>query len=109
MPKLLPVPSATFKAKVPVPVAGGKATDVEMTFRHRRKTDLDAFVSSRSGKSDVESFLEMVTGWELDDPFDSEHVEELLENYPGAAVSAFETYMHQLVHGGGASAREVAR
>jgi len=97
MAKLSLVANPTFQAKVAIPVAGGAAVDVLMTFRHRTKKDLEEFVKSRADKSDVESFMDMVIGWELEDPFNAESVSLLLENYIGAAVSTYRTYLSALV------------
>lgn len=93
--KLQAAPS--FSANVGIPAAGGAVTEVNMTFRHRTKTELDAFIKDRVGKSDADSFMEMVTGWELEDPFTRESVELLLENYIGAAQATFLEYIDQLV------------
>lgn len=97
MAKLKLVANPTFKAKVGIPVAGGDPVDVEMTFKHRTKADLEEFIKTRAGKDDIDSFMEMVTGWELDDPFSKENAETLLQNYAGAGLATFKTYIDQLV------------
>jgi len=97
MTKLALNPAPTFRAKVAIPVAGGPAVDVEMTFKHRTKTQLDEFVKSRQGTSDTDSFMEMVSAWDLDDPFGKESVDLLLENYIGAALATYRKYIDELV------------
>jgi hypothetical protein len=97
MAKLALNAAPTFRAKVSIPVAGGPPVDVEMTFRHRTKTQLDEFVKSREGKTDTESFMEMVSAWDLEDPFSVESVSLLLENYIGAALAAYRKYLDELV------------
>lgn len=87
----------TFQAAVGVPAAGGAVTEVVMTFKHRTKTQLDEFIKARVGKTDVESFMEMVSGWDLEDPFTEESVRELLENYIGTAQATFFAYIDELV------------
>jgi hypothetical protein len=87
----------TFKAKVGVPVAGGSDVDVLMTFKHRTKSQLEEFVKSRAGKTDVETFMDMVIAWELDDPFTTESVTLLCENYAGAGLATFHKYIDELV------------
>ena len=99
MAKLTLNPAPTFKAKVGIPVAGGAAVDVEFTFRHRTKKQLEEFVKSRADQSDVDSFLAMVVGWELEDEFGPVAVELLLDNYIGAAVATYRTYLRELVEG----------
>lgn len=86
----------TFKAKVAIPVPGGNSVNVEMTFKHRKRSDLKTFIESRDGKSDAESFLDMVEGWELEDAFNEESVELLLQNYQGAALQTYMVYMQEL-------------
>ena len=97
MAKLALVANPTFKAKVPIPVAGGVAVEVEFTFKHRTKTALDEFIKSRADKSDAESFMAMVEGWELEDAFNAENVEVLLQNYIGTALATYRVYVDQLV------------
>lgn len=97
MAKLKLTANPTFKAKVPVPIAGDAAVDVEMTFKHRTKAALDKWISSAEGRSDVASFMDMVEGWELEDEFNEANVVLLLENYIGVGVAVLRTYVEQLV------------
>jgi hypothetical protein len=97
MAKLKLVAAPTFTADVPIPIAGGDPVQVKMTFKYRRKSDLTAWVASRTTKSDVESFMEMVTAWELEDPFSNESVTELLEIYGGAALATYRTYISEML------------
>jgi len=97
MGKLQLVAAPTFKFKVGIPVAGGESVDVVMEFKHRTKSGLDEFIRARDGKTDNESFMEMVIGWDLDDEFNAENVDLLLENYIGTALATYKTYIDQLV------------
>jgi hypothetical protein len=97
MGRLTLIASPTFKSKVGVPVAGGEPVDIELVFRHRTKSALDEFIKTRAKKSDVESFMEMVEGWDLEDEFGKESVELLLENYIGTALATYRVYVDQLV------------
>ncbi len=99
MAKLSLAAAPTFKAKVGIPVAGGDAVPVEMVFKHRTKKQLDEFIESRKGKGDTESFMEMVVGWDLVDEFNADNVEMLLQNYIGAALETYRTYIDQLFQG----------
>jgi hypothetical protein len=91
------VANPTFKAKVSIPVAGSAPVVVEMTFRHRTKTALDEFISSRGETKDTDTFLAMVTAWDLTDEFTPENVGTLLENYIGTALAAYRVYIDELV------------
>lgn len=97
MPKFALKAEPTFSAKVGFPVAGGEPVDVMVTFKHRTKTGLDEFLSTREGRSDVDSFLDMVVGWELADEFNRANVELLLENHIGVALATYKAYIEELV------------
>lgn len=87
----------TFAAKVPFPIAGGEPVDVLLTFKHRTKAALDEFIKTREAHTDVESFADMVAGWELEDPFTPANIETLLENHIGVALATYKVYVDQLV------------
>jgi hypothetical protein len=97
MGKLSLIAEPLFKAVVQIPVAGGDAVPVQMTFKHRTRTKLNEFIDSRPGRTDLESFLEMVEGWELEDEFNAANVDLLLEGYIGAGLSAYQTYIDELI------------
>ena len=97
MPKFSLKANPTFTAKVGFPQAGGDTVDVSLTFKHRTKSGLDEFLTSRADRTDVDAFLEMVVGWELSDEFNRENVETLLENHIGVALATYKTYIDQLV------------
>jgi hypothetical protein len=99
MAKLTLAANPTFKAQVAVPIPGDEPAMIELTFRHRTKTALDEFIKSREDKSDTESFMQMVSGWDLADEFNKENVEVLLENRIGAALAAYRAYIDQLISG----------
>jgi hypothetical protein len=96
MAKLALKANPSFQAKVGIPVAGGASVDVLFTFRHRTKTELVDFVGALN-RSDEEIFLDIVTGWDLEDAFTPENVKLLLENYIGAALAVYEAYKAELV------------
>jgi Phage tail assembly chaperone len=97
MAKLKLVPAPTFCAKVGIPMAGGEAVQVEFTFKHRTRDALDEFIRTRAERDDIESFLAMVEGWELEDEFNRENVILLLQNYIGAGLAVYRTYVEELV------------
>jgi hypothetical protein len=97
MAKLQLVANPIFRAKVGIPVAGGEAVPVEFVFKHRTKTALEEWIKQRIDKSDPDSFMEMVEGWDLEDAFNKENVTTLLENYIGTALATYRTYVDQLV------------
>lgn len=96
MAKLSLTASPTFTASVPIPVPGKKAVPVEFTFRARTRSEFQEWVDSLDGRDNVDVILDIVTGWELEDPFSRETVTQLLESYLGASRVIVETYMSQL-------------
>ncbi len=96
MAKLKLVPDPTFKAKVPIAIAGGPAVDVEFTFKHRTRTALEEFVKAQEGKPWTDTIMDCVTAWDLDEPFTKANVETLLENYMGSGPNIYLAYMEEL-------------
>lgn len=86
----------TFKAKVAIPVAGGKPADIEFIFKHRNKDALKDFIEEMKEKEDLELLQDLVTGWDIDDPFDAESLEKLVQNYPGSALAIYQAYMVEM-------------
>lgn len=96
MTKLVLKANPTFQASVGIPIAGGTSVPVLMTFKHRTRTALKEFIDTRADKTDTESFFDMVCGWELSDEFNEANVNELLENYIGAGLATYRTYVDEL-------------
>lgn len=97
MAKLKLVAEPSFRAKVPVPVAGKDPVDVEMTFKYRTRKDLQTFMAERVGMQDIDTFMDMVLAWELDDEFNRENAETFLDIYGGAAVATYRAYCGELI------------
>ncbi|OXE36906.1 MAG: hypothetical protein CGW95_04795 [Phenylobacterium zucineum] len=85
----------TFTAKVAIPVPGEGTADVEFTFKGRTREQLLSMLESE-GKTWVDVVMDMASGWELVEPFDAEHVQQLLDNYLGAFQAIQNTYLKEL-------------
>jgi putative N-acetylmannosamine-6-phosphate epimerase len=96
MAKLSITAAPLFKAKVKIPVAGAAAVEVDFTFKHRTKKDLDLFLKALTDKKEEDIILEMVTTWELDEPLNAENVAVFLENYMSAGAAILESYVSEL-------------
>lgn len=96
MAKLKLVAAPAFKAGVSIPVAGGPDVEIGFTFVHRTKDDMQAFMESREGRSDVQSCMDMVSDWDFDEPLNADNMALLLQNYIGAPVAIYRTYVEQL-------------
>ena len=101
------VAAPTFELAVPIPVAGKKPVLVTFTFLHRTKTqikeyfdankdadDLDVICGKRDSEDDTERGSAI--SWELEEPFNRENVEQLLENYPGAGQAIIKAYYEEV-------------
>lgn len=98
MAKLQLKAAPTFQKEVGIKDAAGNATPVLLTFKHRTKTELDEFIKARPDKTDEQTFMDMVVGWDLEDEFNEANVKLLMENYMGgAAMPTFTTYIDALI------------
>lgn len=95
-PKFSLTASPTFKAKVAIPVAGGKPVDVEFTFKHRTREAFKKFVEGLADREDVETILDIASGWDLEDAFDAESLEQLVENHIGSGLAIIQSYIFEL-------------
>lgn len=86
----------TFKAKVGIPIAGGQPVLVELTFKHQTRSQHKDWLESLEGKSDDQAFLDIVSGWDLEDVFSPENVLALLENHMGAAGATYAKYREEI-------------
>ncbi|MFA7327331.1 MAG: phage tail assembly chaperone [Candidatus Kapaibacterium sp.] len=96
MAKLILAVVPTFEVAVPIPVPGKPAVPVKFTMRGRSREEFQSFLDAMTGKTNAEVIMECATGWELDDPFDAEHVEKLDRTYLGAARAVLDAYMAQV-------------
>ncbi|MNX98714.1 hypothetical protein D3C86_1311330 [compost metagenome] len=90
-------PAPTFKKKVPLPVPGAGFEDVEFIFKHRTKEDFKLFAEGLAERTDdVQLLLDIACGWELDDAFDQENIERLVQGYVGSARAVLGAYIDEL-------------
>lgn len=87
----------TFPVTVTIPKAGTEAVQIKLVCKHRTKAQLDEFIKSRADKSDADSILDMATGWDLDDAFTAENIEQMCQNYIAAPLEIYREYVSELV------------
>jgi hypothetical protein len=88
--------SPTFFSKVDIQVPGGKSEPVKFEFKHKTKDQLNAWLKGGEDRDDVEVILDIAVGWDLAEPFTSEHVTVLVQNYIGSASAVIEKYITEL-------------
>lgn len=90
-------PDATFKSKVSIPGPTG-SVEIEVVFNRKSKDELAEFLRGVKDRSDKDTILGLVSGWDgVDLPFGPDSVELLTQNYLGAAAAIVDTYMASLV------------
>lgn len=96
MAKLKLNPEPTFKSKVGIPVPGARPAEVTFTFKHRTRDESIAWIEGSRNDNDVDSVMECVVGWDLEDEFNAENVGRLCNNYPGSGLAIIATYLDEL-------------
>lgn len=89
-------PNPTFDAPVPVPVHGKGTHNVRFTFKHMSKDQLADVSASAKDMTEVESIKAVALGWELDDEFNDENIQKLIQNYQGAGSAIISTYLSEI-------------
>jgi len=114
-------PNPTFEAEVEITVPGQQETGtVKLTFKYLGRKEYRAMVDSwdevkepdkldKGGKIIKEgkvikpatlkedAFLQIVTSWDLPEPFNLENVQIFLNNYPAAYMDIFTQYSKLLL------------
>lgn len=96
-PKFSLTAAPTFKATVPIPVAGSKPYDIEFTFKNYTKDAFKDLTEKWKSVEDHEAIMDIACGWDLDDPFNAESVEELTQNHAGSAGAIFAKYVAERI------------
>lgn len=97
MAKLKLNPDPTFKAKVAIQAAGGGVDPVEFTFKHRTRDQMDEFMKAALELRDAELIMAVASGWELEDAFTAENLNQLAQNYITSPQAIFQTYIDEMV------------
>ncbi len=92
-------PNPTFKAKVGISVAGAaKPVEIEVEYRYLKKSAVKEFFDNLEGKNDGEALAEIVVGWTgIDQPYSTEALALLLDNYPASARDLFGAFSRELL------------
>lgn len=95
--KLQPKPS--FKARINLSVAGEvKSPEVTIEFKYFTKPAVKDFFEQVAGKTDAEALAEIIVGWSgIDQPYSTENLAMLVDNYPAAATDLFEAFRVELL------------
>lgn len=99
-----------FKADVLLPIPGeSEQTSLSLTFKYKTPEQLDDYLSRASEvlpedskpeenyKVLVDSFMEMVSGWGIDEDFSPANIKQALISYPTLASAAMTVYTANLM------------
>lgn len=101
-PKFTLTVNPTFKAPVQIPVAGGGSAEIVMTFKHRTRSEFKEFHDSlqvpegAEPVKDVDALMDVASGWDLDEPFDRENLEKMVQRFMGSAEAILHVYFAEL-------------
>ncbi|PHM46629.1 phage tail assembly chaperone [Xenorhabdus miraniensis] len=88
------VPNPKFKANVSIPVAGKEESEVvTFTFHHQPISALEEMREMPA----VDFFEKIIADWAIEEPYNSNNLKLLLDNYPSAATAITTTYYNELL------------
>ena len=96
MAKLSLTAQPTFVIDVGIPVAGASPAPVKFTFKHKSRDELTAWLEASKDAGDAQAIADITTAWDLDDKLTLENIEQLCQQYGGAASTIFTAYLQEL-------------
>lgn len=93
-------PDPTFNQNVGIPVHGKGTMDVSFTFKHRTREEFSEFTANTKDIGDVDYILAVATGWDLDQEFNRENINTLVQNYMGAPGAVAVVYTQEILGSG---------
>lgn len=112
----------TFKRPISFPMLDGTTGTIEMEYRYRTRREYGEFIDkvvadagaaakpmdekfsmanlmSKTGNNTADHILLIADGWNLDEPFDREHLQQLCDELPGAATAIVDQYRAAVAEG----------
>lgn len=93
--KLKLVPNPTFELSVPVPVPGSEPVAVVFKLKHQSRDEFKKFLNELDSMEDEAIFKKLVAGWELEDEFNDENIDKLIQNYLGVVRVVLNEYINE--------------
>lgn len=97
MAKFKLVAEPTFKCNVFIPRAGQEDGQIELTFKHYSADKLAKLEDEVKDKQIIDLVMKIVQGWSLDEEFNQENMQILLNNYPAAWRAITDTYYKEML------------
>lgn len=90
-------PEPTFVVSVALPVPGGADQLVNVTYRHKGRKAIKAWLDAARERDDADSLGEVIAGWDgIDVAFSQAALADLLDAYPGSAIALLEAYVGEV-------------
>lgn len=97
MAKFKLVADPTFKCKVLIPRPGQEDGQIEVTFKHYIRNELIELEDELKDKPIIDFAMKLVSGWSLDEEFNKDNMQILLNNYPAAIQAITTTYYKEML------------
>jgi Phage tail assembly chaperone len=110
-----------FKHAVKFKLLDGTEASIEIVYRYRTRKEYGAFVDEvaaaskeerpadevfswakvmeKTGANNAEYVMQAVDGWNLDEPFNLENVQQLADEMPAAIAAIMDTYRNAITQG----------
>lgn len=92
-------PAPTFDHPVSIPMPGGEAQTLGVTWTHKTRRALRdwlARVKAAEDGTEADILMEIMAGWDADRAFGRDALDALLQNYPAAQNALLLGYMEGL-------------
>lgn len=112
---------ANFKHTVKFKLLDGAEAAIEIVYRYRTRKEFGAFIDEvaaaskqdrpadeelswatvmeRTGSANADYVMRVVEGWNLDEPFTLENVQQLADELPAAVAAIMDTYRNAITQG----------
>ncbi|MEM5384138.1 phage tail assembly chaperone [Paraburkholderia phymatum] len=110
-----------FKHVVKFPMLDGSEAAIEVTYKYRTRKEFGAFIDEvfaaskeerpaedefswaalmeKTGSANADYVMQAVEGWNLDEPFTRENVQQLADELPAAITAIMDSYRNAITQG----------
>lgn len=93
--KLTLAPLPDFKLPVKFVLPDGNEQKIVFTVKHKRASEIQELYQ-KEGIKDPEFIMNIAVGWDLEEEFNEENAQLLVDYYPGAALALMSSYLSAL-------------
>lgn len=85
-----------FKLPVKFTMPNGEEGSIVFTVRHMPANEFHDLYTSEAVVKDHEFIMNLATGWDLEEEFNAENAQLMVELFPGSAIALAGTYLQAL-------------